>query len=266
MGYQNRQPPEGINVVAHGWQRDFWLAVAGFLVATTLLLWLLIQLAAWGARWTPFTWEQSWARSVVETQSHPQQDYLQDLADRLAAAGGLDDHLRIQVHYRPQRAVNAYATLGGNVFILRGLLDRIDHEQGLAFVMAHEIAHVQGRHPVRALARHLSFQMVWGLLFGRSDVGQLISTGGQLVMLEYSRAQEYEADAWALQAVYNLYGHTAGADELFRRADGRATIPVWMSSHPDTESRITRLQSIARDRGWPVSGTLTPLPDWRQDE
>ncbi|WP_111642978.1 M48 family metallopeptidase [Marinimicrobium alkaliphilum] len=266
MGYQNRLPPEGINVVERGWQRDFWVAVAGFIAGAALLIWLLIQLAGWAARWTPFHWEQRWAEPFIEQRAHPAQPYLQDLADRLAEAGGLDEPLNVTVHYRPDTTLNAYATLGGHVFILQGLLDTVESEQGLAFVLAHEIAHIQERHPVRAMARELSFQVVFGLLFGRSDAGYLVGMGGQLAMLEYSRDQEYAADAWALEALYNLYGHTDGAYELFHALDSHHAVPQWLTTHPETHRRIARLESLAQSRGWHTRGPLIPLPEWPQGE
>src|SRR5690606_11823891 len=41
--YENRQPPEGINVVEHGWVRDFVLLIVGFFAGLFLLCWLLLQ-------------------------------------------------------------------------------------------------------------------------------------------------------------------------------------------------------------------------------
>lgn len=263
MGYQNRQPPEGINAVETGWQRDFWLLVVGFFASLLLFLWLLMQLAVWAARWTPFSWEQSLAAPWITVQDDPRQHYLQELAEQLAQAGGLDPALSVTAHYRPDRAINAFATLGGHVFIQQGVLDKVTSEQGLAFVLAHEIAHIQERHPARAAARELSFQLLLTLVLGRSDLGHLVGVGGQLAMLDYSREQEYAADAWALHAVYNHYGHVQGADELFRHLQPQHGIPEWMVSHPETARRLIRLEAIAETHQMSREGELLPLPDWQ---
>ncbi|MDQ2078374.1 M48 family metallopeptidase [Marinimicrobium sp. ABcell2] len=267
MGYTNRQPPEGINNVETGWQRDFVILVVGFFAVMALLIWLLVQVLGWSARWVPFSWEQALTRSLEETlEPNEQQVYLQTFADQLAEAGGLDESLSIVVHYEDRKTVNAFATLGGHVFILRGLLEEVETEQALAFVLAHEIAHVHYRHPVRAASRQLGFTVVMAMVFGRTDVGTLVGTGGHMAMLDYSRKQELEADAWALHAVHNLYGHVEDADALFRWLDQQTTSPpAWLSSHPNTRERIQYLNALAQEHGYPLEGETTPLPAWAQD-
>jgi beta-barrel assembly-enhancing protease len=267
MGYTNRQPPEGINNVETGWQRDFIILVVGFFTSLALLTWLLILALGWSARWVPFSWEQALTRSLEESlKPDERQLYLQTLANRLAEAGGLDDRLDIVVHYDNRNTVNAFATLGGHVFMLQGLLDEVETEQALAFVLAHEIAHVHYRHPIRAASRQLGFTVIMATVFGRTDVGALVGTGGQMAMLDYSRKQEHEADAWALHAVHNLYGHVADADALFRWLDAQTTSPpAWLSSHPDTRERIAHLEKLAREYGYPLQGDTTPLPQWARE-
>lgn len=266
MGYQNRQPPEGINNVETGWQRDFILLVVGFFAGLALLTWLLMLLLGWSARWIPFSWEQALSRSLQEDlESDPRRDYLQALADDLARAGGLHDSLSITVHYQNSDTVNAFATLGGHVFILEGLLEEVESEQGLAFVLAHEIAHVQFRHPLSATSRQLGFGLLMGLVFGSSDIATLANSGGQLAMLDYSRQQEREADAWALAALHQHYGHVSGADTLFQwlaREKANDSPPEWFSSHPNTRARIEQLRELGRARGFVTEGNLTPIPDW----
>ena len=64
-----------------------------------------------------------------------------------AAAEGM----AVTVHYDPAGTVNAFATAGGNLVFYRGLLERMPHENALAMVVAHEIAHVLHRDPLAAL-------------------------------------------------------------------------------------------------------------------
>ena len=44
------------------------------------------------------------------------------------------------VHAVQDPTVNAFATLGGHVFVFTGLVDSLDSENGLAMVLAHELA------------------------------------------------------------------------------------------------------------------------------
>ncbi|MGB3610274.1 MAG: M48 family metallopeptidase [Cellvibrio sp.] len=263
MRYENRQPPEGINVVEHGWVRDFVLLIVGFFAGLFLLCWLLLQLVAWTARWTPFSWEQTLTQSwPLQEQPGEHQEYLQQLTTQLAQAGGLSSELSLQVHYSSDDTVNALATLGGHMVIFQGLVDAVETEQGLAFVIAHEIAHIQHRHPIQAVARSLSMGLVSAMIFGQTDLAHLAGVGGNVALLNYSRQQEADADRWALQALHNYYGHVAGADELFRKLihnDKNPALPEWLSTHPDLEARIARLRQLAIDNGYVLDGQPVPL-------
>lgn len=50
-------------------------------------------------------------------------------------------------------AVNAYSAPGGYVMVTRGLLEKIDNEAQLAGVLAHEIAHINEKHAIKAYQR-----------------------------------------------------------------------------------------------------------------
>lgn len=266
MQYENRQPPEGINVETHGWVGDFVLLVAGSLLGLVVVSWLLLQAVGWSARWVPFSWEQALTRSWSAPQPDEKVDYLQSLASNLAQAGELDESLSLIVRHSDDPSVNAFATLGGNMVILQGLLEAVESEQGLAFVIAHELAHVHFRHPARAIARGLTLELIGALVFGGTDLRQIAGMGGQLTLLDYSRRQEAQADAWALDALYRHYGHVQGATELFlhlskdSKTRVRRSMPEWLESHPELTQRIAALENRARERGYPLEGTLTPLP------
>ena len=47
--------------------------------------------------------------------------------------------------------INAFATSGGHILITRGLLACTDSEDSLAAVLAHEIAHIQLQHSIKAI-------------------------------------------------------------------------------------------------------------------
>lgn len=268
MQFENRQPPEGINVETHGWVGDFLLLVAGSLLGLALISWLLLQAVGWSARWVPFSWEQAITRSWSAPQPDDKTDYLQSLARDLAEAGELDESLSLIIRHSDDPSVNAFATLGGNVVILQGLLEAVESEQGLAFVIAHELAHIQFRHPARAIARGMTLELIMAMVFGGTDLRQVAGMGGQLTLLDYSRRQEAQADAWALDAIYRHYGHVQGAEELFVHLSGkpesgaRRSMPEWLDSHPVLNQRIAALANRARERGYPLEGRSQPLPVW----
>ena len=68
--------------------------------------------------------------------------------------------MAVTVHFADEKTVNAMATLGGNVVFYRGLLERLDSEDAVATVLAHEIAHAKLRHPASGLGRGVAVGVV----------------------------------------------------------------------------------------------------------
>jgi predicted Zn-dependent protease len=105
--------------------------------------------------------------------------------------------------------------------------------------------------------------MLVGADSGANSVASAISQGGTLTMLSFSRGQEEEADATALETLTRAYGHVGGADRFFRHMlaeEGRLEPPRFLSSHPLTEGRIAALAALAAERDWKTEGAPTPLP------
>jgi len=153
-------------------------------------------------------------RQKVVPEPHQFDERLKPLADRIAHAMDLPEEMKITVHYADVDEINAYATFGGHVVINRGLIDKLPNENALAMVMAHEIAHIKHRHPIRSLGRAavviIALMAVAGLQ-GNDVVGTIIGDTGALTLLSFSRGQESQADRSALEAVAGVYGHVAGA-------------------------------------------------------
>src|SRR5690606_27342106 len=111
--------------------------------------------------------------------------------------------------------VNAFALPGGEVFVLTGLLERVEDDDALLRgVLAHELGHAVRRHGVRLLARKAAFGVAIALIIGQVDevVVTLAAGASELDGLSHSRAMETEADEFGV----NLLGR-AGHD-----ADGLA--------------------------------------------
>jgi predicted Zn-dependent protease len=156
------------------------------------------------------------------------------------------------------QTVNAFALPGGQVFLTAGLLRRLDAEGQLAAVLAHEIGHVVHRHSAEHLAKQQFTQVLVGAaaVAGSDDssagrqTAAIAAMVGDVVNLEFSRADELEADAYAVRALGQ-----AGYDphallrlmEILQSAGGGASAPEFLSTHPDPGDRITKIQAeIAR--------------------
>ena len=216
----NPRIPEGINASQANPLLEFaWLA-GGILVGLALVGLLLSFSVRLFAPYIPFAWEQR-ANGIVDgyvTSEESCQQFaaageaLEALAAALLATS-LDVPLphgediqavprdAYRFHLLDDPAPNAFATLGANVMVTRGLLEQVQSENGLAMVIAHEIAHVQLRHPVESLSRGLAIQLVISGALGLADnsaLGGALSSGSMLTMLSFSRDMEREADERAL--------------------------------------------------------------------
>lgn len=270
MQYSNLQPPEGINTSREHPLKEFIVLTAGLIGLMVIVVVLVAFFTDHLAKWVPFEVELRLAAPYVDTVNADSENlnpaieqYLQSLADRLTAVADLPEGMSITVHYANADVVNAFATLGGNLVFFRGLLQRMPHENALAMVMAHEIAHIKHRHPLASLGRGVIISVVFSLFGGDGSVDAVMGNTGLLTLLKFSRDMESEADEDALHMVNALYGHVSGAADLFKvlhEARDVNEMPQFISSHPLDQNRLTQLAERATARGWSVTGQQQPLP------
>lgn len=275
MQFENRAPDESVNYsIEHPLKEFAWL-VAGVFGSVFVLTLLVGYFAGELAAWLPYRYEQSLAGDAAarltagdgDPQTAAIEHELNRLAARISAHMPLPEGMRIAVHYQDEAEVNAFATLGANIVIYRGLLARMPDENALAMVLAHEMAHAKLRHPARSLGRGVAIGIILSTLssgMGRNAAGDAIGTTGGLSLLKFSRDQERAADAEALSAVAALYRHVGGAQDLFRilrtaGAGSEALRVTMLSTHPLSQERIDTITALAAQRGWPMEGPRTPL-------
>jgi predicted Zn-dependent protease len=270
MRYENPRPVEHVNYSQEHPLKEFGQLVLGVAVLIISVTLLLNFGAGYLAKYIPFSFEQKMVgeMTILDSGSSEQTAQLQALADQLSKHMALPEGMQITVHYDEDDTVNAFATLGGHLLFFQGLLDEIDSEQELAAVMAHEIAHVKHRHPVVALGKGFTLAALAGFVGGASGstAGEwLIGSSASLSMLQFSRQQETQADITAAHAIFSVYGHIGGAEELFKKFsrletetfDSSAGIELFRS-HPYSKDRWAALKAFAQERSWPTQGALTP--------
>lgn len=208
------------------------------------LLWLAIETIIWSLPYTVSLQREqalfSFVGKYIVANEYAQKDEkLQNLANQLAAHLNLPENV-VKVYVSEQDIPNAYATFGANVVLYRGLLNRLPHEEGVASVLAHEIAHIKHRDPLRGLSRGVLYRAVAAILGINGQADFFLRMEG----LRYSRDVERRADNEAMEAVYRQYGHVAGMKELFDtlgRIDKDNHLSsglTWLNSHPDTDERL----------------------------
>jgi len=273
MEYSNAPTPEGINTSKDHPLKDLAKMLTVVVVGLGLLFWLLGLLADYLAPRVPFEYEQQLFGDAVPDNAiteGPVPAYLQSLTDRLAARMDLPEGMSIKTYYVEDPVVNAGATLGGGLQVNSGLLAVMPDENALAMVIGHEVAHVKLRHPMRSLGRAAVLAATAAVLTGSTGntLGNVVvSSAGGLTGIAYTRQQEKAADALGLQAMVGVYGHVAGALELFDilLAEEKKQLGPrinFLGDHPLSERRTQAMLDQARERHWPLKGTLTPLPDF----
>jgi len=138
--------------------------------------------------------------------------------------------------------VNAFALPGGFIYFYEGLVAVTPSDDALAFVVAHEVAHVSHRHAAKRLER------LKGPAFLGQLVGSLTLVGGLLANLavsltaaSYSRQDENDADATAVEFMWQAGFDTAGADTVmqkFMTLEKGKGAPRFLRGHPPSDHRL----------------------------
>ena len=271
MEYENPKIPEHINTSRENPLKEFSTLLIGAIVLVIITSFVLGFGGSWLAGKIPFSAEIKIASLYdisqhTDSKEHPElTEYLQKLVNKIGKAQNLPDDMPITAHYMDSPTVNAFATLGGNLFIFRGLLEKIEYENTLTTLLAHEVAHVKYRHPIKSMGRGITVGIAMATITGNSDAN-ILGDAGLLTVLQFSREMEIQSDEEAMDTLNTLYGHLGGGADLFAmfhqmRAEMDAEEPLEIfSTHPLDEARIKNFAAIANKKGWEQSGKMTPLP------
>jgi predicted Zn-dependent protease len=169
------------------------------------------------------------------------------LVKRIYPLDEQDGGLPITIEAIEGKSVNAFAGLGGRIYVFDGLIKQAQSAEELAGVLAHEIEHVRNRHIIQGVAVNLlTLGAIRIVLPGQSAESQIAYL---LLTLKFSRQQENEADEMGLRRLQAARVDAAGFEQFFARAEKMASPPAILSNHPSNEFRA---QLAARFRGYPA--------------
>ena len=263
----NPRLPDNINNRHNSPVLDFLLLAGALLLGIVMLSFLIGWSASWLAPRIPFAWEPSLEFPVAEHSASQQTDRTEDYLNQLMASllSSVENPFPVHVKRLPDDEPNAFATLGGHIYVTDSLLQTVDSENGLAMVLAHEYMHIHSRHPAILMLEQLGHSLlVYMSGLGDPATQGLIQGSGTATMMAFSRDMESDADEGALRMLKAYYGHTDGAGEYFRAMLSQenaftalAGLGGLLASHPDTRLRLERIEASAS-----TEGHLTPLPPW----
>lgn len=145
---------------------------------------------------------------------------------------------------------NAFSLPGGYIYIYKGLLDLLETDDEIAFVLAHEIGHVVGRHSIKRL------QANWGanlLLIGSTQVETSNDSVGTVSLMlaqiisGYAKEDEFLADKLATEYLKKAnFDPAAGIEVLKKLEKAREEESPhrisYFRSHPFAAQRIRRIK------------------------
>ncbi|KAI9504044.1 peptidase family M48-domain-containing protein [Coemansia spiralis] len=194
----------------------------------------------------------------------PADMHVRRVAHRVIQATGMQTDWEVHVIDSPER--NAFVLPGGKIFVFSGILALTQTEDGLATVLAHEIAHQYARHPAEQISRGtlFSFVLLLASFFvdpSMADLGRV--TGRLLLELPNSRACEREADHLGLlfmaAACYDPNEAVAFWQRM--RAAEETAPPQFLSTHPSSASRVDGIRDLLPQAQMKRDAANCPTPE-----
>lgn len=193
-------------------------------------------------------------------------EYIQNLGNRLVLGTGRTDVDNFTFFVINDPQINAFAIPGGYVGVNSGLIAAMDHEEQLASVVAHEIAHVTQRHHARAFATGNKASLsTAAAVLAAIIIGQASPQAGQAALaaglaasrqsaINFTRGNEMEADRIGIEILANAdYDPRAMAEsfDILRRKNSLNTSGLsleYLRTHPLDNNRIAEATDRASSK------------------
>ena len=186
-------------------------------------------------------------------QSSPLYDNLKPIADAISRVSQSRYPHPFKFYLVHEAQPNAFATPGGNVYVVDSLLHFVKNTEQLAGTLCHEVSHTIHRDSITLAKKkqHISEREAAAAILLGPTKAELIAIFllGHLHSLGYSRDAESKADVTGsdicAEAGYNPWGLVW----LFRDFQNAKlkTPPQLLSDHPANNTRVTTLEKHFKD-------------------
>jgi predicted Zn-dependent protease len=210
----------------------------------------------------------------VLIESSPLYEQLRPISDAITRAAQAQYQHPFKFYLVHEQQPNAFATPGGNVYVVDSLLYFVKNKEQLAGTLCHEVSHTIHHDTVELMEKQQKIrerEVGAALLLGPTKAHLLaIALVGKLNSLGYSRDVESRADITGsdicAQTAYNPWGLVWLLQD-FQSANPDA-LPQLLSDHPNDRNRISALEShfrrnpavFARFNSDPKSATAMSVP------
>ncbi len=173
----------------------------------------------------------------------PGRKALAALTDRLARHATLPGPIEVKVVDSTMQ--NAFTLPGGRIVFMRALIEQAQSPDEVAGVLAHEMGHVAHRDAMRAVIHAGGISFLIGTLLGDfTGAGALVIGSKFLLSNRYSRSNESEADAFAIEVMTKAGGDVTALSGFLRRVarmPGERQLELLLT-HPVTDDRIAAIE------------------------
>lgn len=139
--------------------------------------------------------------------------------------------------------INAFATMGGYVYVTTGLLYAADNEAQLASVIAHEVAHIEERHLVEQMRQSAVTQGI--ATAAGLDRNAAANIGLDLALNKpRSRKDEFEADRVGFRLLRQAGYATSAMPAFLQKLVRSSGSPTFLSTHPAVPDRIVAANEL----------------------
>lgn len=139
-----------------------------------------------------------------------------------------------QIYLFDDEMVNAFSHAGGHIYVSTGLMNFVQSEGELAFVIGHEISHVDKRHCIRPVQKMIAAGQI------ANDVGVIAAQVQQFLATPFGQTNEYESD-WAGATLVSKAGYNPRQGKDFFRK-------LQQKENPNLLEKMTRTHPFSAER------------------
>lgn len=168
---------------------------------------------------------------------------------------------RVKIHLVYNQEVNAFALPNHHMVIYSGLILACKSPEELMGVMAHEIAHMELNHVMKKLTKELGIATLVIMIGGNGGIELITEVMRVVSSSAYSRRYEREADQKAVEYLENaninpvffsnFLMNLEKSDDVFEKS------MYWISTHPDSQERISNISSLTKRKSYMDEPILT---------
>jgi predicted Zn-dependent protease len=197
--------------------------------------------------------QQAAEKKALAPPNHPQVVRLRAISERLIPYtyewNERARQWKWEVNLIGSKQINAFCMPGGKIAFYFGILDQLKlNDDEVAMIMGHEMTHALREHARERMGKTMATRgaiEIGAAIFGLGDIGRGVAgMGGQLLTLQFSRADESEADLVGLELAARAgYDPHAGVT-LWNKmaAASQGAPPQFLSTHPSGPTRIKDIE------------------------